>query len=271
MKKRNWRWEEMTSVEFSEAVKAAGGVCVIPMGCLERHGDHLPLGTDVLHSRELAERAIQQEPAVLFPPNYFGWIQDGKHRPGALALRPDTMMAMLEDACEEAARNGLKKIIILNGHGGNEPFLDYFVWKRMEKPDPYQIYLLRLNDWLPSPQEMAEALDNPGGGHACEFETSMILASRPELAHMSRAKAFTKPLKRLAHLPPMRVAWFWYANWPDHLAGDPRLATSEKGEKLMAISVKKVAAAIKAVRKDKAMERLQAEYFREAGVKCEKG
>jgi len=263
---RNLRWEEMTSVEFSEAVVATGGVCVIPMGCLERHGDHLPLGTDVFHSRELAERAIRQEPAVLFPPNFFGWIHDGKHRPGAVALRPELMVGLLENACEEAARNGLKKIVILNGHGGNEPFLDYFVWKRLEKPESYQVYLLRLRDWLPTPKEMAEELDNPDVGHGCEFETSIMLSSKPDLVHMGRAKALTEPLGRLTHLPPMRVAWFWYADWPDHMAGDPTSATKEKGEKLMAIGVKKVAAAIKAVREDCEMERLQTAYFRKVGA-----
>ena len=54
-KKWNWQWEEMTSVEFGAAVKECEGICAIPMGCLERHGDHLPLETDVFHSREIVE------------------------------------------------------------------------------------------------------------------------------------------------------------------------------------------------------------------------
>ncbi|MCL1888731.1 MAG: creatininase family protein, partial [Kiritimatiellaeota bacterium] len=67
-------WEKLNIVEFHEAVAKSKGVCLLPMGCLEKHGDHLPLGTDLLCAREVAFRAADIEPAVVFPNYPFGQV-----------------------------------------------------------------------------------------------------------------------------------------------------------------------------------------------------
>lgn len=255
----NCHWEELTVGDFAQAVKDVGGVCVVPLGCLEKHGPHLPLGTDVFVARKVTELAVQQEPAIIFPPHFIGWIHDGKHHPGAVALRPELLLEMLENMCEEIARNGLTKIILVNGHGGNEPMLNYFVWKGMAEKRSFQLYYARLRDyyWAESDSEILET----GHGHAGEGETSSVLATRPDLVQMDKATSAGEARGRLAHLPPMSTGWEWHADWPDHHAGDSTLGTAEKGEKLLARMAPRLAAIIKAVREDNAVQTLQDEFF----------
>jgi len=121
-----FKWEEITSPQFPLAVQKAGGVCVIPMGVIEKHGPHLPLGTDMFEARETAFRAAQKEYAIVFPPYFLGQIFEARHQAGTLAYSNELLWKMLEETCGELSRNGIKKIILKNGHGGNGAFLQYF-------------------------------------------------------------------------------------------------------------------------------------------------
>ena len=253
------RWEELTAPDFARAVRRVKGVCIIPVAVIEKHGDHLPLGTDMFAGIETACRAAALEPAIVFPPYYFGHIPEAKHVPGTVAIQSRLMVDLLENVCEEIARNGLRKVIFLNGHGGNEPFLNYFVWKGMARQRPYTLYFLRLGDYLYSEGE--EEIIPTGIRHAGEGETSMALAARPDLVRMDQAVPSKEAGGRLAHLPPVGTGFEWYADWPDHYQGNGALGTAEKGEKLLAMMAAKVARVIKAVREDEVTEALQAEFF----------
>jgi len=121
-----YKMEDLTSPKFAKAVDLAAGVCILPMGIIEKHGPQLPLGTDMYESREIAFHAAEKEYAVVFPPYYVGQIFEATHQPGAIAYSNELMWKMLEETCKELSRNGLKKIILLNGHGGNTSFLQYF-------------------------------------------------------------------------------------------------------------------------------------------------
>ena len=89
------KWMDLTSAELGEAAKTTG-VCVLPMGVLEKHGDHLPLGMDMFFSDYLATHAAELEPAVVFPNHFYGQIAEGKHWPGTIAIRHDLMLSLLE-------------------------------------------------------------------------------------------------------------------------------------------------------------------------------
>ena len=65
-------WENLREEEFEDAIRKSKGVCVVPIGCLEKHGQHLPVGTDVIHVTEIARQAAEAEPVVVFPTMYFG-------------------------------------------------------------------------------------------------------------------------------------------------------------------------------------------------------
>jgi creatinine amidohydrolase len=121
-----FRWEDLTSPNFAKAVELSKGVCIIPIGVIEKHGPALPLGTDVYESRDAAFRAARQEYAIVFPTYYFGQTFEARHQPGTIAYSNELLWKMLDETCSELSRNGLKKIILLNGHGGNGAFLQYF-------------------------------------------------------------------------------------------------------------------------------------------------
>jgi creatinine amidohydrolase len=120
------RWEELTSDLFSEAVQKAEGVCLLPLSCIERHGHHLPLATDMLIGREVCNRAAALEPAIVFPDYIFTQILEARHYPGCIGIEPELTIRLLESTCREIARNGLKKIVFVNAHGGNDYLIHYF-------------------------------------------------------------------------------------------------------------------------------------------------
>ena len=120
-------WENLREEEFAEAIEASGKVCVVPMGCLEMHGQHLPVGTDAQTVRYIAEEASKIEPVCVFPPLYFGDVNGLTMWRGSIVFSVELLQQMLTELCSEIARNGFKKILILNGHGGNVALLKNFL------------------------------------------------------------------------------------------------------------------------------------------------
>src|SRR6188768_3326411 len=107
------RWEELTGDEFPQAVESVGGVCLLPTSVVERHGHHMPLGTDTYIGREICSRAAEIEPAIIFPDFIYTQILEARHVPGTIALDAAMLLPLLENICREIARNGLKKIVIV--------------------------------------------------------------------------------------------------------------------------------------------------------------
>src|SRR6202011_541271 len=120
------KWEELTAADFRQGIQQSKGVCLLPFGILEKHGPHLPLGTDLLNVRYASLHAVEQEYAIVFPEYYFGQIFEAKHEPGTVAYSMELQLKLLQETTDEMARNGCKKVIIVNGHGGNEHLLPYF-------------------------------------------------------------------------------------------------------------------------------------------------
>src|SRR5512139_1925804 len=110
------QWEHLTSTEFAGAARETG-VCVIAIGVIEKHSEHLPLGTDFLNGHKIASLAAEKEAAVVFPPFYFGQIYEARCFPGTLALKPTLLLEVIGAVLDEIGRNGFKKIIMLNAHG----------------------------------------------------------------------------------------------------------------------------------------------------------
>src|SRR5512142_2456662 len=182
------RWEELTAPEFTKAVERSGATAVIALGIIEKHGPHLPLGTDLLDARELALRAVKQEYSIVFPPYYAGQIFEAKHQPGTIAYSERLMWDLLQETVDEIARNGIKKIILVNGHGGNDAFLEFFCQSQLSRRRDYAVYLFKpASD--PDEDPRVKALRQTSMDmHAGETETSRIVAHRPDLAHIDRAR-----------------------------------------------------------------------------------
>ena len=254
------QWEELTAPEFGKAVKETG-VCLLATGCLEKHFDHLPLGTDYLNAHKICCLAAEKEPAVVFPPYYFGQIHEAKCFPGAVAIDPVLTLQLLMNVCDEIGRNGFKKIVILNGHGGNYFLVHYLCQTVLAERKPYVVY-------IPDPVsadrqgQWDEILETAVHGHACECETSVSLANHPDLVKMEAVGGRkADPLGRLDHLPRGRTTNSWYSNYPDHYAGDAGAASAEKGEKLRSLMVDSLADAVRAMKNDETALELMGEFY----------
>ena len=134
-------WEELTAADFRTAIAQSGGTCILPFGILEKHGPQLPLGTDLINVRFASLAAAADEYAVVFPEYYFGQIFEAKHEPGTIAYSADLQMRLLQETTDEMARNVCKKILIVNGHGGNEHLLPFFAQAQLDKPHDYVVYV----------------------------------------------------------------------------------------------------------------------------------
>lgn len=259
------KYEELSSPQFVEAVAKSGGIVVIPLGILEKHGAHLPLGTDLLDVRETVLRAVKKEYCVVFPPYYFGQIYEARHQPGTLSYSPELVWNMLRETCDELGRNGFTKIILVNGHGGNNHFLPYFCQARLEKKKDYAVILFQPEE-DPEITAKIQRLKKTGfDGHAGEEETSMIMAHRPDLAHKERAgEQSGEDLKRLDGLPYAYTGIWWYARFPNHYAGDGREGISEIGNLILDSEAGQLAELIRHLKKDDRILELQNRFFRES-------
>ena len=200
------RWEDLREEEFEEAVARSGGVCVLPIGCLEMHGQHLSVGTDIKTVRHIAEQAASEEYVCVFPSFPFGDINGLHMWRGGIVLSVELLQKLLTELCAEIARNGFQKILILNGHGGNVPLLQNFLRSTDHDKKNYTVMFrneyqygfsalareLAAGQKFPelTQEDQAYLLDfvaqKKTGGHACLNETSIMLAIDPDHVLMDR-------------------------------------------------------------------------------------
>ena len=208
------RWDEITAADWDKALTKSNKTCILPIGILEKHGPHVPMGSDLIRVREYAARATQKEYAVVFPDYFYGQINEAKHQPGVFALPERVVWDLLENTCDEIARNGFNKIVIINGHGGNPELIKYFIQTRLEKERNYAVYFFQpSSDSVFNKQVNAlRHSDARGDQHAGERETSEVLYFRPELVQLDSAKNESgKNLNRLS-IPNIYTAIWWYAD-----------------------------------------------------------
>jgi len=257
------KWEEMTAPDFVRAIHQARGTCLLPIGIVEKHGPHLPLGTDLFNVRYAAVHAANKEYAVVFPSYFFGQIFEARHEPGTLAYSAALQLELLQATSDEMARNGCKKIVIVNGHGGNESLLPYFAQTQMAAPHDYVVYIYGIPHLKPAGRP---AMQSSFDYHAGEAETAHTMISRPDLVHLDRAGEESGANQQHQRLPAsLYTGIWWYAKFPNHYAGDARAANTTLGAFDMAAWVEDLASAVKAVKADQDSLRLQNEFYEKAG------
>lgn len=254
------QWEQLTAPELQKAVHEMG-LCILPVGSLEKHFEHLPLGTDGLNAHKICCLAAEAEPAVVFPPHWYGQIQEARCYPGTIAIDPILTVRLLMNVCDEIARNGFAKIIVYNGHGGNTHLLHYLRQIMLAQRKSYALYLTDWNLNEARQKQKKAILDTEYGGHACEWETSVTMATHPELVKMDALGGRTAPpLGRLKHLPGGKTPVSFYADHPDHYAGDATGANPAKGRALLKLHVDSVVDYIRAVKSDEVTPALTRQF-----------
>ncbi len=261
-----YRLEELTAPDFIKAVEKSSKTCILPIGVFEKHGPHLPLGTDLYTAREFALRAAEKEYTVVFPWYYFSQINEAKHQPGTIAYSPELIWKALQETLDELARNGFEKIIIVNGHGGNNAFLNFFGMAQLSEQRAYSIYWFQPSD-DPEVVKKAEELTqhDPYNAHAGNEESSVIKAIVPDIVHLERAGQQSGiDQDRLKNLPNVYTGIWWYASYPNHYGGVGTKANAKAGELLISSTVDQLVKMIQAVKKDEMVPALQKQFFDES-------
>ncbi|MBR6709591.1 MAG: creatininase family protein [Clostridia bacterium] len=287
------KWQYLREEEFDAAIEKTKGVCVMAVGCMEKHGQHLPLGTDTLVADAVLERASEIEEVCIFPAFAFGDVQgyhamDPKvHRiRGSIAISADLMLQYMRELCDEIGRNGFKKIVLFNGHGGNTYFLNNLARALEHECRDYELFVYMIKE--PHPSEMLAEIERAGrdaypditdadiaemqayvaekrtGGHACFSETAMVLGTYPELVRLDRTEAEGGGLSthRCDHITQAGFYYppFWFANYPNAFSGhSPAKVTKGIADLAVKLCVEKFAAALKVIKDDTVSLELNAE------------
>lgn len=239
-------------------------VVILPIGSIEVHGPHLPLGQDTLVVHRVAvEAAKRAPPALVLPPLYYAYVPENRHFPGTISLSGSTLLKLLEEVCDEVHRNGFKRILILNGHGGNTRLLRLFVREMQERGKRYLLYVWA-EPWRAIYRLIEELRETEPVGHAGEMETSFSLYLFPQLCRVER-------VERPARLGPPYVVegletmadWICFA--VEGYIGDPRAAERGKGERLFKAWVDKLVEVLERVRRDELYEKVLDDFYSRAG------
>lgn len=265
------RWELLNGKDFEQAVKDTGGVCVLPIGPLERHGEHLPLGTDYMNAHAMACLAAEQEPVVVFPGFFLSQVCESASKPGSVSINPELLIQLLRNIFGEISRNGFKKIIVLNGHGGNNAFMQVMAFCDMNRVYDYTVY--HINWWDTDDAEFLESLEadcqGRPHGHACEWETSVTMyLNGSETVNIDYAPEDTVPaLDRANGIEQKAFTGVnWFATCPEIYLGNAHYATYERGKRYTEHYLAKVLDKIRSIKADTVIPELQQEYYRKSGL-----
>jgi creatinine amidohydrolase len=236
-----YRYEEFSWPEIRDAV-AQNRVALLPVGTIEQHGPHLPLVTDVLTAGEISRVAVERAPeqAILLPPVYYSFNEHHMDFPGTIAIQGETVIGYVTDIGVSLARHGFRKILLVNGHGSNVPFLDIAARNITNRTEAI---CAMVSWWTLIPKSVMSKLresEYPGGmAHGCELETSVLLHLRPDLVqfekaqrdiHFASSEFFYWDLER----PSPIVFQEWFSRYSKSgTVGDPTKATKTKGEEFV--------------------------------------
>jgi creatinine amidohydrolase len=239
-------WRRLKAADIN-ALAARDAVVIVPIGSVEQHGPHLPTQVDSLLVGEIARRAARHAaattPIVVTPTVWSGLAEHHMSLGGTLSLDFPTFLALLRCICRSLVRQKFRRILLLNGHGGNIAALTVVVNELAVELD---VPIAATSYWPLAGEAFMRILERQKTvRHACEAETSMVLALAPELVDMSRAGEAVGPTgPEIAEIVGSEAVHRWrsFKSRTHHGAiGDPRTASAEKGERLLAAAGQAVA------------------------------
>jgi creatinine amidohydrolase len=261
---KKYRYEEFTWPEVREAV-AGERVVVLPVGTIEQHGPHLPLITDVLTATEMSRLAVERIPeeAVLMPSVFYAFNEHHLDFPGTIAVEGPTFISYVTDIGKSLAYHGFRKILLINGHGSNVPFLDIAA---RNITNHTEAICAMAPWWTLIPRELLRELresEYPGGmAHGCELETSVLLYLRGDLVQMDKAEK-DMPVQKseffywdLERPSPVFFQEFFSRYSRTGTLGDPTKASTEKGRRFVEAVVGNMVRVIRELRERKIQPRV---------------
>jgi creatinine amidohydrolase len=238
-------WPELKSIDKETPV-------IVPLGSIEQHGHALPLVVDTLQVSTVADRAEKTlaDRALFLPTQWLGCSHHHKDFPGTVSLLPDVYSMMIQSIARSVLRAGFRRLFFLNGHGGNQIPASQALIQLVAEDDGADGALLAFSSWWAvgkdSIQQHQVGTTTKSISHACEYETSLVLAIRPDL--VNRAAIIDEP---------SALETPWYANesggkvsvfrrfhrmTTSGSMGQPSAATAQKGAAILDAVVKDVVA-----------------------------
>jgi creatinine amidohydrolase len=239
-------WAKLKAAELRD-LAAREAIVVLPVAAMEQHGPHLPVMVDTLLcgevARRAAERASGSRPVVVAPTVWSGLSEHHLPFGGTFTLDFATFKSLIECLCRSLQRHGFRRALLLNGHGGNVAGLRVVV----DELRTLDMRLMTAAYWQIDPLAIADILERQSGvQHACEAETSMVMALRPELVDDSQlvAAKHLEPGQVAGQAQALHSAMKFEERTPTGVIGDPTAASAAKGEKLLEASADAVAAVL---------------------------
>ncbi len=222
------QWQDLTMPQF-EAARNEMKTVILPVGSVEEHGPHLPLGTDAFHAIEVAQRVASERRVLVAPPVYYGICRSTREHPGTLSLSGDSLRALLRDLGREFHRQGLRRLVFISGHAGGTHMCALVEAGEalIEEFGDLRVAVVNVLDLLREVlADKPHLVATRGDSHAGEVETALMLAAYPHLVH-GRAPAEWPSFPKYELVRDKR-RW-----WPGGVWGDPGPANAAQGEEIL--------------------------------------
>ncbi|MEX0939697.1 MAG: creatininase family protein [Pirellulales bacterium] len=237
---------KLSECNYAHVRDQAYEVAVLPLGATEPHNLHLPYGTDTLEADAIGERICQAAhqrgaKVILLPTIPYGTETNQREFPLSMNVNPSTLGAVITDLVDSLVQHGIRKIVLLNSHGGNElkPLL-----RELYGHTPAALFLC---NWYRVADDIYREIFEQPEDHAGEMETSLALAYFPELVARDAAGtlAADEGATSTTRFEAVNRGWVsitrpWHLLTTNSGSGDPRAATAEKGRRLMDVLVERL-------------------------------
>jgi creatinine amidohydrolase len=260
------KWEDLTSADFVKAIQKADGVCILPMGSIEKFGPSAPLGTNLYLGRIIPLEAVKQEYAVIFPDYFVAQTTDTSTLPGTIRYSMSTQIQFLDETTREMARNGCRKIILANGHTGNVPVINLFMSNFAASSRDFAVYYIYSSGFPvvgPNVSQLPPAArpSKPGvDGHGGEERVAAMMAYYPDLIHLDRAHDESGSAGHGAEGPGNALPG-QMSSLPTGYSGDASGATAARGHALVDLMVVKLVKFIQDVKADNNTLKIEKEFY----------
>jgi creatinine amidohydrolase len=235
-------WQELTTRDFS-ACDVEKTIAILPVAAIEQHGPHLPLATDALINAGIVRATLPQVPkevtALVLPPFDYGTSSEHEDFAGTLAIEPELLLNVWLDIVHDVARTGIRKVVILNSHGGQKSLVDLAALKIRIAHDMFAVRCSYFSFGAPAGLFASEEWAH--GLHGGETETSLMLHLHPELVRVDRLRDFDSIAATLAQKnkwlgaeKPIGFGWKAQDLNPAGVAGNAARANAERGATYLA-------------------------------------
>ncbi|MEH7238822.1 creatininase family protein [Bacillus sp. JJ1562] len=226
-------FQNENSFEVKEKIEQSK-IAILPIGAVEAHGPHLPLGTDNYLAERVSERVAERTGAFILPTLPYGQVWSLKNFPGSINISNESLISLLVDMGVSLYEQGFRVFAMINGHLGNAVALKEAARKLFQQYPDFKILYL----FYPGTKKVTEEVRETNSSHAtyfhaCEIETSYMLYLAEEFVDMSKAITDIPIIPASADVTP--TPWEEFTN--SAVLGDAKLATKEKGMKIIDVAI----------------------------------